>query len=159
MSSSVIYARVPDVLKEAADAYANARGGSLTKAVAELLDRGLTAVSDEHSLGDLEARLERLTTENARLVSEVQTARAELLALTTLSQRANTSVGTCPNPQCGQPITGYDLLGTGQCRHCANGLTSLVAPAGSTPTLDQRQVMMLLGALGAVLGIAYLAKR
>ncbi|MGH9305021.1 MAG: hypothetical protein ACRDZ5_11525, partial [Acidimicrobiales bacterium] len=67
------------------------------------------------------------------------------------------AIGTCPT--CGKPITGYDLLGAGQCPHCSQALSSLIAPTSASPTLDQRELMFLVGALGAVLGIAYLASK
>jgi hypothetical protein len=155
--SQVIYARVPDALKEAADTYASERGTTLTGAVVELLQRGLAAVSDEQSIGDLQANLARAVAEKAQLKFGLMSAHQELAVLKTFAQRANSPVGTCPNAECGQEISGYDLLGVGRCRHCAQQLTSLVAPASHTSTLDQREVMVLLGALGAVLAISYLA--
>jgi hypothetical protein len=146
MPSEVIYARVPKPLKEAADAYASQRGGSLTKAVAELLDRGLTAVSDERSIAELEVNLARVTSEKMQAESELRAAKTELMAVTNLSQRAQQDVGTCPNPACHQPISGQ-------------ALSTLIAPATTSSTLDQRELMILLGALGAVVGIAYLASK
>jgi hypothetical protein len=44
--TQVIYARVPEALKDAADLYANERGTTLTSAVVDLLGRGLAAFSD-----------------------------------------------------------------------------------------------------------------
>jgi hypothetical protein len=159
MSSEVIYARVPKPLKDAADAYASQRGGSLTKAVAELLDRGLTAVSDERSIAELEVNLARVTSEKIQAESELRAAKTELMAVANLSQRAQQDVGTCPNLACRQPISGYDLLATGRCRQCGQALSTLIAPATPSSTLDQRELMILLGALGAVVGIAYLASK
>jgi hypothetical protein len=45
---------------------ASQRGGSLTKAVSELLDRGLTVESDERSIAELELNLARVTSEKCR---------------------------------------------------------------------------------------------
>jgi hypothetical protein len=91
--------------------------------------------------------------------SELRAAKTELMAVTNLSQRAQQDVGTCPNPACRQPISGYDLLATGRCRQCGQALSTLIAPATTSSTLDQRELMILLGALGAVVGIAYLASK
>lgn|GEM_PF-3922431 len=159
MSSEVIYARVPKSLKDAADAYAQQRGGSLTKAVADLLDRGLTAVSDAQSLANLESEFGKVVNERDQLVAQLHAAKTDMVALNAFANRANVEVGTCPNSSCGRQISGYDLLGSGQCGVCGQALTSLVAPSSSSSTLDQREVMVLLGALGAVLGMAYLASK
>lgn len=107
----------------------------------------------------MEANLARVTSEKAHVEADLHAARTELVALNAFAHRASVGVGTCPNVTCGQPITGYDLLGMGQCRHCGQALTSLVAPSAPSSTLDQREVMILLGALGAVLGMAYLASK
>ena len=155
MSSEVIYARVPKALKDAADAYASERGATLTKAVADLLDRGLSSASDERSVAELERNLAQIAAEKVAAEAELLAARTELGAVKSLAQRAGRAVGTCP--QCGQVITGYDLLGAGQCSNCCHPLSSLIAPTGSAPTLDQRELMFLVGALGVVLGIAVLA--
>jgi hypothetical protein len=157
MTTEVIYARVPKELKDAADAYASQRGATLTKAIVDLIDRGLSAVSDEHSVADLERHLAEATAAKASAVAELQAAKAELGAIRAFAQRAMRGVGTCP--KCKQPITGYDLLGVGHCPHCARALSSLIAPTSAAPTLDQRELMLLVGALGAVLGIAYLASK
>ena len=157
--SQVIYARVPATVKEAADAYAGERGVTLTGAVVDLLERGLAAVSDEHSVSELQANLARIAAEKAQAESELKTAASELAVLNTFAERASVTVGKCPNKDCREEISGYDLLGAGKCRHCGQALTSLIAPASVTSTLDQREVMVLLGALGAVLAIAYMASQ
>jgi hypothetical protein len=157
MSTEVIYARVPAALKEAADAYASEHGKTLTGAVAELLDRGLGAVSDERSIGQLEASLARVKAEKAEAEAELQAATTQLAALKALAQRASRKVGDCPN--CHGPITGYDLLATGQCRSCNQTLSGLIVPERTAPTLDQRELLVLVGALGAVLAIAYIASK
>ena len=157
--SQVIYARVPDGLKEAADAYASQRGVTLTGAVVDLLERGLAAVSDEQSVSELQANLARAVAEKAQVESELSAASNELAVLKTFAERASVTVGKCPNPECRKAISGYDLLGTGKCGHCGQALTSLIGPASGSSTLDQREVMVLLGALGAVLVFAYLASQ
>ncbi len=157
MPTEVIYARVPKTLKDAADAYASERGATLTKAVVDLLDRGLSSASDERSVAELERNLAQITAEKAAAEAELLAARTELGAVKSLAQRAGRAVGTCP--ECAQAITGYDLLASGQCPSCSRALSDLIAPTGSAPTLDQRELMFLVGALGVVLGIAYLASK
>ncbi len=158
MITEVIYARVPAELKEAADAYAGQHGKTLTGAIAELLDRGLTAVSDERSIRELEANLATVTSEKTRVEADLQAARAQLAALNNLAHQADRKVGTCP--KCKEPITGNDLFAVGQCPHCGETLSSLIAPERSTATtLDQREMLIFAGALGAVLAVAYLASK
>jgi|SRR5665213_876488 len=159
MATEVIYARVPKALKDAADAYAALKGTTLTGAVVDLLDRGMTAVSDGASIVELEKNLAEVSGERDRVSAELHAAQSEVSALRTFTQRTSRPVGTCPNPSCDQPITGYDLLALGQCRHCGQALSNLIAPKSGAPTIDQREIMILVGALGAVLGIAYLASK
>jgi hypothetical protein len=157
MTTEVIYARVPTALKEAADAYASQHGKTLTGAVADLLDRGLNAASDKRSIGQLEASLARVSAEKAEAEAGLQAATTQLAALNALAQRASRKVGTCPN--CGRQITGHDLLATGQCDSCHQTLSGLIVPERTAPSLDQRELLVLVGALGAVLAIAYIASK
>lgn len=157
MSSQVIYARVPSAIKQATDAYASERGKTLTGAVADLLDRGLSAVSDEQSVRELSASLASLTTEKATIDAELQVAKAQLAALLPLAQRAGRPLGSCP--QCSKPITGYDLLSAGECSSCHETLSNLIVSEQTAPTVDQRELMILVGALGAVLAVAYLSSK
>ena len=157
MATEVIYARVPADLKDAADAYAIQHGKTLTAAVTDLLDRGLNAVSDEHSIGQLQASLARVTAEKAEAEANLRTATTQLAALGALSQRASRNIGQCPH--CRQRITGYDLLGAGHCQECGQPLSGLIAPGPAAPNLDQRELLVLMGALGAVLAIAYIASK
>lgn len=157
MATEVIYARVPTALKEAADAYASQHGKTLTGAVADLLDRGLNAASDERSIGQLEVKLARVSAEKAEAEASLQAAATRLAALSALAQRASQRVGTCPN--CSQEITGHDLLATGQCATCHQALSDLIVPERTASSLDQRELLVLVGALGAVLAIAYIASK
>jgi hypothetical protein len=157
MSTEVIYARVPAALKEAADAYAGQHGKTLTRAVVDLLDRGLNAVSDERSVEELTANLARVTAEKAEVDVQLQAARAQLATLGTFAQRAGQRVGACPG--CKKPITGHDLLAVGRCRHCGGTLSQLIVPDSGSSTLDQRELLILVGALGAVLAVAYLSSK
>ncbi len=157
MTTEVIYARVPAALKEAADAYASHHGKTLTGAVTDLLDRGLNAASDERSIDQLQASLARLAAEKAEAEANLQSATTQLAVLNAFAQRASRKVGACPS--CDHQITGHDLLGAGQCQSCGQTLSSLIAPELSTPSLDQRELLVLFGALGAVLAIAYIASK
>lgn len=157
MATEVIYARVPTALKEAADTYASQHGKTLTGAVADLLDRGLNAASDEHSIEQLQTNLARVTAEKAEAQANLKAATTQLAALNALAQRASRKIGACPN--CGQQITGHDLLGAGQCQACSQTLSGLIAPEPTAPNLDQRELLVLFGALGAVLAIAYIASK
>jgi len=159
MAAEVIYARVPKTLKEAADAFASERGKTLTGAVIELLECGLMAISNERSIVELEKNLAEVSAEKSRVVADLHAADAEVNALRTFGQRAARPIGTCPNSLCSKSISGYDLLALGQCPHCGQTLSSLIAPKAEAPTIDQREIMILIGALGAVLGIAYLASK
>ena len=157
MATEVIYARVPTALKEAAGAYASQQGKTLTGAVAELLDRGLNAASDERSIRHLEANLARVSAEKAEAEASLQAATTQLAALNALAKRASQKVGTCP--RCGRPITGHDLLATGQCGSCRQTLSDLIVPEPTASSLDQRELLVLVGALGAVLAIADIASK
>lgn len=153
----MIYARVPESLKAAADLYAEEQGLTLTRAVVDLLERGLAAATDEPSIEELQQRLARVSAERAQLEAQLHGLRAETTALSALAQRVGQTVGTCPS--CQAPITGTDLLAIGQCPNCAQKLTGLIAPAASSPGLDQSEFLVLLGALGAVVGVALLGSK
>jgi len=151
--TQVIYARVPDALKEAADLYADERAMTLTSAVVDLLGRGLAASSDERSVAELEIKAAKA--EAARAESDARLAAAinELGGLRAFAQRAGLEVGLCPG--CSGSITGYELMAEGHCRQCRRPLLDLLAPPTSNSTLDQREIGILLGALGvALLGAA-----
>jgi hypothetical protein len=159
MSTAVIYARVPQTLKEAAELYASDHALTLTAAVADLLGRGLAALSDEHSLAELQTRVGELASEKAQTEAELQAAKTELRTLAALGQRSRQIVGTCPNADCGKPITGIDLLATGRCPVCGHGLSDLLAGSQRSAGLNQQEFLLLIGALGALLGVALLAAK
>ncbi len=158
--SQTIYARVPDAIKEAADAHAIANGITLASAVSELLDRGLQATADERSISELERRAAELTAEIEALR---QRDHAVTSAYQALAQRIAQPVGACQ--RCGDPVTGHDLLVAGQCPKpdCAGSLSELLsrpptAAVAGKGGLDDGEFKMLLGALGLALGIAYLSQ-
>lgn len=161
--TAVVYARIATGLKAQVEAYANDRGVTLTAAVADLLQRGLEAASNSASVDQLQDRL----TEQDHQLSTARVALAEANArlsslqerergLQTLAQRAEQTLGPCPH--CNKPVRGFDVLVTGHCPSCGRGLTSvLVGP--QMKGLDQTEVLLLLGALGIVLGAAYLGSK
>jgi antitoxin component of RelBE/YafQ-DinJ toxin-antitoxin module len=156
--TQVIYVRVPESLKDAADSYSEECGVTLTSAVVDLLGRGLAAVSDEKSISDLEAKLALVSGEKIKAEAHLTSAMSELSALRAFARRAAQKVGSCPNPACHQTITGYELLALNQCNHCEQPLMDLLAPKGNKSTLDQREIGVLFGALGAaLLGVAIVA--
>jgi hypothetical protein len=61
----VVYARVPDSLKQSLHAHAAKRGLSLTQALVELVERGLEAIATETSIAELERKLTAATSELA----------------------------------------------------------------------------------------------
>jgi len=167
--SQVIYARVPDQLKDAVDGYAAERGTTLTSAVVDLLERGLVSTSDAPSVADLELKLATTSAQKAEVEASLRSARLELQTLQSLSERIGQTLGQCPRPDCSRPITGYDLLVTGHCPSCRQTLTDLLKlkfpqtdENGNQPRpggVSERDFLLLLGALGAVVGVAYLASK
>jgi hypothetical protein len=157
--SQVIYARVPDSLKEAADTYAGDRGVTLTAAVVDLLERGLAATTDERSIGQLELNLARVSAEKAQVEAELQATKTELAAVETVFQRASQPLGTCPKKGCGSDFTGYDLLAVGRCGTCGQPLGDLITPGPKGSSLNQQDYMVLLAIVGAMLGVAYFASK
>jgi hypothetical protein len=157
MATEVIYARVPAPLKAAADAYASQHGKTLAGAVADLMERGLGAVSDERSVRELQVNLAYAKAEKARVEADLVAAQTQLATLGNLAHQADRRVGTCPH--CGKSVTGRDLLEVRECPHCHQTLSDLILPAQSTSSLDQRELLMLVGALGAVFAVAYLASK
>ena len=150
--SQVVYTRVSDSLKEAVDQYSQDRGVTLTSGVVELLGRGMAAAADERSVAALESSLAKARAEKAEIESKLATAAGEVNSLRAFVERvSNASIGACPNLACGKGISGYELLALGQCNNCHQSLTELLAPPRSTPSLNEREVGLLLGALGVVL--------
>ncbi len=89
---SVIYARVPNELKEKIDNYAESKGISKTHTVVNLLDKGLDYASVEENSDQLKKRL-----------ADAEEARTHLKNL------LNIVVGTCTTPSCGLRITLHDF--------------------------------------------------
>jgi hypothetical protein len=160
--SAVLYARVPDSLKQALAARARARGLSLTAAVVELLERGLEATEDERasereaalaaSASELERTRARLAEAEAGL--ELAREREQITAATVsaLAERARHELASCP--QCRQPLRGDDLLVSGHCPNCERAITTLLTPRAQLGAPDKDASLALLGALGGLVGLA-----
>jgi hypothetical protein len=157
--SQTIYARVPDQVKAATDAYASSAGMTLANAVAELLDRGLQAAHDFKSVDELERRVALMSGELNALRRREQTMAS---AYEALAQRTSQPVGTCPG--CHGVISGRDLLVFGRCPNteCGASLTPLLDTlsdrTSSKGALNDGDFKLLLGALGFALGIALISQ-
>lgn len=160
--SSVLYARLPDTLKEAVRAHAGTGGLSQTRAVVELLEQGLEADAKERARAELEGELARATSERARTQARLREAelelwaareREQLLASTfaAFAERARGELASCP--RCGTPLRGSDLLVSGRCPKCDHALTSLLVPT-RLGSLVLNEYLALLGALAVLAGLA-----
>lgn len=159
-SDQVLYARVPRSLKARTEGYAADHDLTLTAAVAELLQRGLEGGATAETVAELREHVRELVADKATLQSELQGARSELQALSALGSRVRQPVGTCPNPACETPITGYDLFVTGSCPSCGSRLSGLLVGGSEKPqSLNQQDFLLLIGALGALVGVALLAAK
>jgi antitoxin component of RelBE/YafQ-DinJ toxin-antitoxin module len=156
MKTQVLYARVEEDLKAEVDEFAKSRGVTITSALTDLVTRGLAAISEEESISRLEMQLVQARTEQTNLLSELRASKIEGDTVRALTQRSNHPIGNCV--ACGVTFSGYELLAVGQCSngHPLAEALSLSPKASST---DQRDFLLFLGALGAVLGVAYLATR
>ena len=158
----MVYARVPDSLKQALQAHASERGLTLTQAVVELVEHGLEAIADEQSVPGLEAKLALSTSELEKTRGRLKEAELRLQAArereqltartyTALAARARQQLASCP--RCRAPVRGSDLLVSGHCpnSNCDTALTSLLTPTPKAG-LDPNEYLALLGALGVLVG-------
>jgi hypothetical protein len=76
--STVLYARVPDSLKQALDAHRSARGLTMTRAVVELLEHGLEASADKPRVTELEGKLAACARERAQTRTRLREAELRL---------------------------------------------------------------------------------
>ncbi len=163
----VLYIRIPPALKRQLEAYKDERAETLTAAVTELLGRGLASVADATSVEELEAKATGLEQELA--LSRIQLAEANAALRTlrgreqelkTLGERAELPVGSCPF--CHKEVRGTDVLLTQRCPNpnCGRGLTSLLlGTQAGAKDLDRTELLVLLGALGIIVGAAYLQSK
>ena len=139
-STETIYVRVPESTKAAAKDYAESNGMTLTGAISELLDRGLESVENEESVARLQAQLQ---TKDLQL-KETEARVHGLQALST------TPLGVCAT--CKSVITAVDVLVHGK---CPKGHALRVPDASDKPQgsgLDDNQALILIGAVGLLLG-------
>jgi antitoxin component of RelBE/YafQ-DinJ toxin-antitoxin module len=161
--SQVIYARVPDEVKDAADAFAEEHGMSLTGAVVHLLGSGLSASKEERSFAEVTAELQQLRNQLVHAQSQFEAVNQQMETLQRLVQRTQHPIGSCPH--CHQPITGMDLLALGVCSHCKESLTDLLDLANSSSVdatnggINDKELLMLLATLGALIGVVYITTK
>jgi hypothetical protein len=143
--SMTIYARIPDELKAATDAYAAEHGMTLANAVTDLLGRGMEAVAGEESIRTLEARAQELQRE----LDQVKP------ALDAMHERLPQVLGTC---KCGRDLTGEDLLIKGVCPACKLGLTAVLAGSSDNgATVNRADLTPFLAGVGIALAVILLA--
>jgi hypothetical protein len=146
-ATETIYARVPEPLKAGAKDYAEANGMTLTGAIADLLDRGLEAVENDDSIQRLQAQLQAKDSQ----LRDTETRLQGLQALST------TPLGVCA--ECKTVITAVDVLVHGKCSkgHPLRAPAQSGEPQGAG--LDNNQALILLGALGLLLGALALSNK
>jgi hypothetical protein len=137
---------VPTRIKDGARAYAETNGMTLTTAISDLLDRGLEAVENEESIQSLQEQIQV----RDNLLRETEARLRGLQAL------ANTQLGVCAT--CRVPVTAVHVLVN---RTCPNGHPLNTQDVPDKPQaasgLDDNQALVLIGAVGLLLGAAYLA--
>ena len=151
-----------DSLKQALEAHASERGLSLTRALVELLERGLAPIAEEQSVREREGKLAAATSElterrarlkQAELGLQAAREREKTTARTHRAFAARARHELAPCPQCRKPLRGFDLLISGHCPHCDKPLTSLLVPT-RLGGLVQNEYLALLGALAVLVGLA-----
>ncbi len=164
MSTEVVYARVPTSVKEAVQDYADTRGGTMAAAVSELLSLGLDAAHNGRSIQNLQERVMALEGEVAQAKAEAyheglrrQAAEQQAVvlqgAMKAWSDRAEQSVGECPNSACGKSVRGFDLLVSGTCPACKQAVGSMLKPEAKPDRgVNWDQLLPILIAGGVVLG-------
>jgi hypothetical protein len=162
VSTTPLFLRVPDSLKQALAARARERGLSLTAAAVALLERGLERSEEERARereAELAASARELERTRARL-AEAEAAlalareREQITASTfrALAERARGELASCP--QCSHPLRGYDFLVSGHCPNCERAITTLLSPRPQRGAPDRDAYLALLGALGGLVGLA-----
>jgi hypothetical protein len=145
MSTTTIYARVPEELKSATDVYAAEHGMTLANAVTDLLGRGIEASVNEESVKALETRARELQRE----LDQVRP------ALDAVYERLPQVLGTC---KCGRPLTGDDFLIKGICPDCKLGLSGALSGASRDGAKVNRvDLTPFLAGVGIALAVILLA--
>jgi hypothetical protein len=146
MTTTTIYARVPEELKSATDAYAAEHGMTLANAVTDLLGRGMEAASGEAAVKALEARMQELQME----LDQVRP------ALDAVYNRLPQILGIC---KCNRPLTGEDFLIRGVCPDCKLALTGVLAGDTSKgATADRSDIVPFLAIVGLALAVILIAR-
>jgi hypothetical protein len=145
MSTTTIYARIPEGLKVATDAYAAEHGMTLANAVTDLLGRGMEASVSEESVKALETRAQELQRE----LDQVRP------ALDVVYDRLPQVLGTC---KCGRALTGEDFLIKGICPECKLGLSGALSGASENGAKVNRvDLTPFLAGVGIALAVILLA--
>jgi hypothetical protein len=163
--SVVVYARMSEAVTRDLQARAAERGLTLNRAVVELLEQALSGSANAVSLVELEAELAQLRDELAQTRAQLREAELRLDAgaerealsartLRALAERARHELAVCP--RCREPVRGTDLLVSGHCpkESCRALLTSLLTPTPKIGAPEKDEYFALLGALGALVGLA-----
>jgi len=154
--SAVLYARLPDALKQTLDTHARERALTLTQALVQLLEGAFQTIANEQSLGELERQLQGARSELADARGQLKEAQLRLQAARereqtrarierAFAERARQQLAACP--RCRHPLNGSDLLGRGRCANCDTALTALIVPTRLVD-LDHNEYLAFLGALG-----------
>lgn len=152
----VLYARAAPALKAAVDGYAEQRAISINAAIVDLVTKGLAASEGEEFS---RTRLATLDDEHARLKADLAESQSQLRTLTAFIERVQLNVGVCTAPNCGHGVTGLDLLSTGKCPRCGTALISLPTTTTTTTKPFDGQLLLLLGAVGLLVGAAWAASK
>lgn len=145
MSTTTIYARIPEELKAATDTYAADHGMTLANAVTDLLGRGMEASASEASVKALEDRARDLQRE----LDQVRP------ALDALYGRLPQVLGTC---KCGRELTGEDFLIKGICPKCKLALAgSLAGASDDGAKVNRTDLTPFLAGVGIALAVILLA--
>jgi uncharacterized small protein (DUF1192 family) len=134
----------------------------------QFLEQALAASAEADSVSELEGKLALLRDELAQTRARLGEAELRLQAASereqlsarlyrALAERARHELAACP--RCRKPLCGSDLLVSGHCPNadCRTALTSLLTPTPKAGAPDKDGYFALLGALGALVGLALAA--
>jgi hypothetical protein len=139
-ATETIYVRVPETTKRAARDYSEAKGTTLTSAIGDLLERGLEAVENDESIRRLQLLLQAKDIELQQAESRIQGLRA----------LSTTPLGACGT--CQSVVTAEDVLVRGKCPRGHTMRPPGAADKQSPNGLDDKQALVLIGAVGLLLG-------
>lgn len=109
-------------------------------------------VSFAASASELERTRARLAEAEATLALAREREQITASSFRALAERARHKLAVCP--QCRKPLRGSDLLVSGHCPNCERAITTLLTPRPQTGAPDKDEYLALLGALGALVGLA-----